>query len=142
MIGIDTNVLVYLLIPTAPHSPASHAWIESNQEALCITGTNIAEFLQVVSHLRIYANPMRIYDAVELLRDFIDNYEVTLLSERADWWLSLESISRELPEMQANDLFDARIAINLRDHRVREIVTFDSDYRKYSFLKTIVPSGP
>lgn len=141
MIGIDTNVLVYLLVPTAPQSLASLAWIESNQEALCVTGTNIAEFLRVVSHPRIYANPMRISDAVDLLRDFFDNYEVTVLSERADWWLSLESIGREMPEMHANDLFDARIAICLRDHRVREIVTFDSDFRKYAFLKTIVPSA-
>jgi len=84
LIGIDTNVLVYLLVPTAPQSPASLAWIELNQEALCVTGTNIAEFLRVVSHPRIYATPIRIYDAVALLRDFFELYEVTVLSERAD----------------------------------------------------------
>jgi len=46
-----------------------------------------------------------------------------------------------MPEMHANDLFDARIAICLRDHRVRVIATFDSDFRKYGFLKTVVPGA-
>jgi hypothetical protein len=105
---------------------------------LATTLTNVAEFLRLVTHPRVFSAPLELTAAIVLLKEFIEEFEVELLDEADDWWLALGSDFGSLA-LRGNDVFDARIALCLRHHGIQRICTLDSDFRKYPNLQVIVP---
>ena len=135
-IALDTNVLVHLLVASSREHARSAAWIDAASGPFATTHTNVAEFLRLVTHPRVFERPLSMGEAVSLLSRFIDEFDVALLHESDLWWRALVELS--LP-LRGNDIFDARIALCLRHHGVGSICSFDAGFAKFDFLDLVTP---
>lgn len=137
MIALDTNVLIGLAVSSSSLYGPTTEKMQRLDEEFCTTPTNIAEFLRLLTHPKVFSMPLKIGKAVDVLHDLMEHYQIRLLDEDIDWWKNLPSIAVEIPGLKGNEIFNARIALCLKSHDVKKIFTFDSDFKKYSFLKTI-----
>lgn len=137
MTGLDTNVLIDLLVASQPDHQSARSGLKNLNDRVAVTHTNIGECLRLLTHPRVFAKPMRLTDAVRLLEELFDYYEISIATESERWWLDLTALCEELPDLRGNEVFDARIALCLRYNGVLRIWTKDSDFRKYPFLKVI-----
>ena len=134
MIGLDTNVLIPLLVKSSETHQRARSWLEANEAPLSTTSTNLGETLRLLTHPRVFRRPMRLANAVRLLRRFLDAYSVSVLEEEEEWLDSLESLAAEIPALRGNDVFDARIALTLKFNGVKAFCTLDADFRRFPFL--------
>jgi toxin-antitoxin system PIN domain toxin len=135
-IALDTNLLVHLLVSSSRQHDRCRVWLESVDAPLATTHTNLAEFLRLVSHPRVFERPLTLDAGVEVLARFLDEFALEVLHESDLWWRALLELG--LP-LRGNDVFDARIALCLRHHGVREICTLDAGFARFDFLDLIVP---
>ena len=47
----------------------------------------------------------------------------------------------EHPDVRGNVVHDLHTAVLMREHGVRRICTFDSDFRRFPFLEVVDPAG-
>ena len=134
--ALDTNVLVHLLVSSSREHARTAAWLESATGPLATTQTNVAEVLRLVTHPRVFEQPLSCGEAVAVLARFLEEFDVEVLHESDLWWRAL--VELELP-LRGNDIFDARIALCLRHHGVGSICTYDSGFARFDFLDTLTP---
>ncbi len=137
MTGLDTNVLVSLLVESSPNHTAANKGIQNNTDTLCTTPTNIGEILRLLTHHKVFEKPLNTGRAVQAVADLLEEYNIRILDEDTEWWRELPAIEQEIPGLKGNEIFDAKIAICLRQHGVKKIFTWDADFKKYSFLIAI-----
>lgn len=137
MTCLDTNILIELLNSSLPAHSETTLALENLSEELCITQTNIGEVLRLLTHHKVFAKPLKIAAAVNLLSDFIEAKNVRILEDDPDWWRTLPGLDKEIQNLTGNHVFDAKIAACLKSNGVKRIFTKDSDFRKYSFLQPI-----
>ena len=137
MTALDTNVLVGLLVASSTNHEAATNGVRNLSDTLCTTPTNIGEILRLLTHPKVFENPLKTSKAVQALVDLIDEFNIRILDEDVDWWRVLPEIEKEIPGLKGNEVFDARIAICLKQHGVKRIFTWDADFKKYSFLSAI-----
>lgn len=137
MTGIDTNLLIDLMVSSMPTHRESLASVAPIEDELCTTPTNIGECLRLLTHPRVFPKPLTLGRAVSVLGALLDFHKIRVLDESTDWWKSLTEIEGEIPGLRGNEVFDARIALCLRSHGVRRLLTRDADFRKYGFLKIV-----
>jgi toxin-antitoxin system PIN domain toxin len=135
-IALDTNVLVHLLVSSSPQHERCAAWLGSTPGPFATTQTNVAEFLRLVTHARVFERPLSVEAGVGVLERFLGEFEVEVLHESDLWWRALVELG--LP-LRGNDVFDARIALCLRHHGVRGICSLDAGFARFDFLELIVP---
>jgi len=111
--------------------------LDNLEDDLCTTPTNIGEVLRLLTHSKVFPSPLKIEKAVEALDQLIEAYDIRILDEETNWWKQLPDIARQIIGLKGNEVFDARIAICLKQHKVKRIFTRDADFKKYSFLQTI-----
>ena len=133
MIALDTNIIVDLSVESQPHHSQVKEWIKTVEDPLATTHICLGETFRLLTHPRIFPHPLSLSAAVELVEKFLHHYEIIVLPEKEEWWLDL----KEQPTVRGNEVFDARIAFCLRHNGVKEIATYDSDFKKYPFLKII-----
>lgn len=141
MIALDTNVILHCVVSSHSRHKEAKAWIENEKTPLCTTHTNLAETLRLLTHDKVFPKPLKLAPAIDLVSDFVDGFEIRLLDESPDWWLELKEVLKTIPHLKGNEIFDARIALCLRYNGVQKICTFDSDFRKYAFLKVMQPEN-
>jgi predicted nucleic acid-binding protein len=137
MTGIDTNILVDLLVSSTPHHAQAVEGIANIEDEPCTTPTNIGEVLRLITHPKVFPKALTLTRAVEVLTQMLDYYRIRILTEDADWWKSLPEIEKEIPGIRGNEIFDARIALCLKSNGTKRIYTRDADFKKYSFLKVV-----
>ncbi|MBI4373824.1 MAG: PIN domain-containing protein [Deltaproteobacteria bacterium] len=137
MIALDTNILIPLLVRSQPDHTQTKQWILAVSEPLATTPTNLAESLRLLTHPRVFPSPLSLAKAIDLVQEFVEQFDIKILEEPDDWWLQLKELLKSIPSLSGNEVFDARIALCLRSHGVREICTLDADFAKYPFLKII-----
>ena len=137
MTGIDTNILIDLLISDMPAHAAMTETMKHLADDVCTTPTNVGECLRLLTHPRIFPRPLTITAAVQALEELFEFYQVRVLEEDIHWWKELPEIEEEIPALRGNEVFDARIALCLRANNVKKIQTRDADFKKYSFLQPI-----
>ena len=137
MIALDTNFIIHFLVKSQKEHLRASQWIFRNESPLCTTDVNLAEVLRLLTHPRVFPSPLGIEEAVDLLHQFCGEFEIKILEEPEQWWLELKELFKLNPTLKGNEVFDAQIAICLRYHGVKELVTLDTDFSKYPFLKII-----
>ncbi|MBI5139643.1 PIN domain-containing protein [Candidatus Nomurabacteria bacterium] len=145
MTGVDTNILIDLMVSSSQSHRSSVNAISQSEDDLCTTPTNIGECLRLLTHSKVFSNPLTLGRAVTVLDQMLDYYKLQILDESIDWWKELIKIEKEIPGIipgiRGNEIFDARIALCLKSHGVKKIYTRDADFKKYSFLKLMDLSG-
>lgn len=139
MTALDTNVLIGLLVSSSAFHEEANRGLENLSDELCTTPTNIGEVLRILTHPKVFKSPLKVGKAVAVLSDLIESYRIRILDEDPNWWLQLNEIEKQIPGLRGNEIFDARIAICLKQNNIRRIFTRDADFKKYSFLQTIRP---
>lgn len=134
--ALDTSVLVHLLVSSTPQHERCAAWLGAAPGPHVTTHTNVAEFLRLVTHGKVFERPLALGAAVGLLERFLGEFEVEVLHESDLWWRAIVELG--LP-LRGSDVFDARIALCLRHHGVREICSLDSGFARFDFLELVVP---
>lgn len=137
MIALDTNFLVYLLVASHPEHIRARDWFASNKEQLSTTNINISEFLRLLTHAKVFPRPLSLDVAIGLIEDFKDNFQILVLDESVNWIKDLKTLSKSVPGIKGNEVFDAKIAQILKYNGVRKICTLDSDFKKYDFLDVV-----
>ena len=137
MIGLDTNSIIYLLVTSQPEHLRAQKWFAEVSSPLCITSTNIAEALRLLTHPRVFPKPLSLTKAVTLLGSFLEQWNVHILEEDPSWWQQLPFLSKAHSGLKGNEVFDARIALCLRYNGVKELLTLDRNFEKYEFLKMV-----
>jgi predicted nucleic acid-binding protein len=137
MTALDSNILVAVMVASSSHHEEVMAEMANLNDDLCTTPTNIGELLRILTHPKVFSTPLKIEKAADALADLIECYNIRILDEDTNWWKNLGEIAEEIPGLKGNEVFDARIAICLRHHKVKRIFTRDSDFKKYSFLSPI-----
>ncbi len=137
MTALDTNVLIGIMVSSSSFHEEMRRGLASLEDDLCTTPTNVGEVLRLLTHAKVFAAPLKIEKAVESLNDLFEAYGIRVLDEATDWWQDLSLVAKEIPGLKGNEIFDARIALCLKQHGVKKIYTHDSDFKKYSFLQPI-----
>jgi predicted nucleic acid-binding protein len=137
MTAIDTNVLVGLLVIGSPSRAAAIEGLENFQDDFCTTSTNVGEILRLITHRKVFSNPISLDKAVASLSDLLNHYQIRVLDESPEWWRELTGLVNDIPDLRGSEIFDAKIAICLRQHNVKKIFTWDSDFKKYPFLQPL-----
>ncbi|MBX9765963.1 MAG: type II toxin-antitoxin system VapC family toxin [Bdellovibrionales bacterium] len=139
MTALDTNVIIGIMVKSSSLHEESTRGIANLSDELCTTPTNIGETLRILTHPKVFALPLKIGKAISALSDLLESYNIRILDEDTNWWRSLSEIEKQIPGLKGNEIFDARIAVCLQQHNIKRIFTFDSDFKKYSFLQVIRP---
>ncbi|MEK7703658.1 MAG: TA system VapC family ribonuclease toxin [Myxococcota bacterium] len=141
MIAIDTNILVYAHRPECPF----HAQAKRCVEGLARSGQPfgmpvhcLIEFVGVVSHPRVWAQPSSARDIIEQVEAWLEVPALRLLAEDAEFWGSFRDALRTA-RPTGGAVHDARIAACCRYHGIRELWSADRDFSRYDWLHTRNP---
>jgi predicted nucleic acid-binding protein len=137
MTAIDTNVLIGIMVSSSTYHAEMMDGLNNLDDELCTTPTNIGEVLRLLTHSKVFSSPLKLEKAIEALSLLIEAYDIRILDEDTNWWKDLGEITKQIPGLKGNEVFDARIALCLRQHKVKRIWTKDADFKKYSFLQVI-----
>jgi toxin-antitoxin system PIN domain toxin len=139
---IDTNVLVYLAHTTCAENEKVKRYLENRiaeGAPFCFTWGIIYEFLRVVTHRRILAKPMNSSEALRFIGALLDRDDVSVLTATSRHWEILDRTARELSRPAGNLFHDIETSVLAREHGVPEIVTADTDFLQFRFLKVSNP---
>jgi predicted nucleic acid-binding protein len=142
MTGLDTNILLDLIVSSSEFHQKVTKGLEELSDGLCTTPTNIGECLRLLTHKKLFAKPMKLSAAVSILQSLLDSLQIRILEENPEWWKKdLLAVEATIPGIHGNEVFDARIALCFKEHQVKRLFTRDMGFHKYQFLKIINPLG-
>lgn len=136
MIGIDTNILVALSVIEHENHEKIKNWLNKREDKYCTTLINVGEYLRLLTHPRVFSNPLAFKDASKLLSDLLEYYDFELLVPDLDWW---KDGLKYIPDgISGNSVFDFQISYTFLSCGVHKIATFDRGFRRFDFLKMII----
>jgi hypothetical protein len=137
MIAIDTNILIYAhRKESAQHEKALERltqWAEGPSPwALPIFC--IAEFVRVVTHLRVFTPPSTLDQALAFIDAVLDSPSVRLLLPTPTFPATFGETCRGAA-VRGNLVFDAQIASVCRDGGADRILTADRDFLRFAGIE-------
>jgi uncharacterized protein len=141
VIAFDTNILVYAHRRASPfYEVASKRLIELGQGAApwAIPWPCLHEFLNVVTHPRVFAPPTSLEQALGQVDIWLESPSLALLTESSTYWTTLRSILVE-SAITGPRVHDARIAALCRQHGVRELWSADRDFSRFAGVRVVNP---
>jgi predicted nucleic acid-binding protein len=109
VIAVDTNVLVY-------------AHVDSSQ---CLV-----EFLRLVTHPRVLADPFTMVEATDALSALLESPTASVLCPAEQHWHLLQAAARDA-DARGNLAFDATIAAICEETGVTVLLTEDRDFARF-----------
>jgi toxin-antitoxin system PIN domain toxin len=139
---VDTNILAYAVNRDGEeHGAAMRAlegWL-SDAIPWAVTWSIVYEFLRVVTHPRIFRRPLAAEEALAFLSPILTSDVVTVIGPTPRHEALLRSTVRDLGRPAGNLFHDLHTAVTMREHGVAEIMTADTDFRKFPFLTVTNP---
>lgn len=142
MFIVDTNVLVYAADRDSEHHEVCRALLESwrLQAAPWYLSWNVIyEFLRVTTHPRVFRAPWTAREAWSFIRAILASPGLTVLVPTERHADVATAVIEEVPGLRGNLVHDARTAILMREHGVREIFTRDTDFHRFPFITSVDP---
>lgn len=134
MLAVDTNILVYAHRQGSPlHEPAYILMrtLATGRRPYALFWPSLYEFLRVVTHHRVFDPPSTTAQALAALEAFIEPPVVRVLSETDRHAVILGEVLSATPAT-GNLVHDAHLVALAIEHGVDEILTLDSDFRRFS----------
>ncbi len=142
MFVVDTDILVYAADIRSPfHERCADLlanW-RSRREVWFVTCGICYEFLRIVTHQRVLRRPWDSVAAWGFVRALLESPDLAVLTETDRHADVARAVIDELPSLRGNLFHDAHIAILMREHGIRRIVTNDSDFHRFEFLEVVDP---
>jgi hypothetical protein len=140
---VDTNILTYAVNRDCDEHPAAAAaigaWLSGPIPWALTWGVVVDEFLRVVTHPRIFRRPLTADRALQFLDPILSSDLVTILGPTPRHEALMRSTVRETGRPAGNLFHDLHTAVIMRGHGVAEIMTADTDFRKFPFLTVTDP---
>jgi toxin-antitoxin system PIN domain toxin len=141
---VDTNILAYAVNRDCEeHDEAVDAlerWL-GGAIPWALTWGIVYEFLRVATHPRLFRRPLAARQALHFLDPILGSDLVTVLAPSARHEILLRMTIRDVGKPAGNLFHDLQTAVVMREHGVAEIMTADSDFRKFPFLTVTNPIG-
>jgi uncharacterized protein len=141
LIAVDTNVLVYAHREDSGFHEAASARIAELAEGTAtwaIPWPCLHEFLNVVTHPRIYTVPTPLPRALEQVDIWLESPTLVLLAETVAHWPALRAMLLA-GRVTGLRVHDGRVAALCRQHGVRELWTADRDFSRFGAVPTVNP---
>jgi toxin-antitoxin system PIN domain toxin len=139
---VDTNILVYALNRdcTEHHQAltAVKGWLEGTVP-WALTWGILYEFLRIVTHPRVFRQPLSAANALAFIEPLLGSELVTVLAPTDRHHAVLVQTVHEFGAPGGNIFHDLHTAVLMREHGVAEIMTADADFRKFPFLTVTDP---
>lgn len=139
---VDTNILAYAVNRDCEeHRAAAEAvgaWL-SGVVPWALTWGVVYEFLLVVTHPRIFPRPLTADRALHFLDPILSSDLVSVLGPTSRHEDLMRSTIRETGRPAGNLFHDLHTVVIMREHGVSEIMTADTDFRKFPFLRVTDP---
>lgn len=142
MFAVDTNLLIYAAMRTAPHHARAREWLHAcaeGERAWCATWGTLYEFLRVTTHRRIYPSPLTFEQATAFVAELRRSPTFGVLVETDRHAAVLADLAREHPDLSGNVMHDLHTVALMREHGVREVHTADADFRRFRGLRVVNP---
>ena len=142
MFVVDTNVLVYAAVESAPEHARCRTLVERwrrRNGAWYLTWGICYEFLRVVTHPRVLRQPWTMDQAVRFLEALQASAGLDLLLPTDRHARVLADVVGEVPGLAGNIVHDAQTAVLMREHGIRRICTRDTDFHRFPFLEPVDP---
>lgn len=139
--AVDANVLLYASDNNSPHHKTAHDFLKAcieNNELFYLPWPVIMAYLRIATHPAIFTSPLTPQQANENIDFLLGSPHTFILSEVNDFWIYYKEVTKEMA-VRGNLVLDAHIAAILLSHGIKEIVTNDSDYRRFNFLRVRNP---
>lgn len=137
MIALDTNILIYAhRTETRLHDQARARLIELAEGDLpwALPIFCLAEFVRVVTHLRVFSPPTELAAALEFLDRLLESPSLRLLLPTRGYPGTFRKTC-ESGHVRGNLAFDAQIAASCLEHGVRDLLTADRDFARFENLR-------
>lgn len=139
---VDTNILVYAVNRDCDEhriaAAALEAWL-AGSVPWAVTWGVIYEFMRVATHPKVFPRPLDAARALDFLEPLLVSDLVTVLGPSPRHGTVLRQTIREFGRPSGNVFHDLHTAVVMREHGVSEIMTADTDFRKFPFLTVTNP---
>lgn len=135
--AVDANVLLYASDKDSPLYQTAQRFLKEcieNNVILYLPWPVIMAYLRIATHPAIFSSPLTPQQANENINSLLGSPRTFVLSEGNDFWEHYQQATKDLT-IRGNLVPDAHIAAILLNHGIKEIVTNDSDFRRFSFLR-------
>ncbi|MBI2981313.1 MAG: PIN domain-containing protein [Deltaproteobacteria bacterium] len=142
MFVVDTNILLYGAIKEfREHEKARQLIDEWRRSATAWHSTwgIFYEFLRVSTHLNVFEYPLSAAHSWDFLKVILSSPGFSLLSEHEDHAKILEESLVNEVSLKGNLWHDGHTATLMKEHGIREIVTSDTDFHKFNWIKVNNP---
>lgn len=140
--ALDTNILIYAHIEDYKEHAVVGRWLThfmAECEVFYLTWQIFYEYIRIVTHPRVHRHPLTVAEALADMDPYLTHARCRILSETENHYATLREISVGLPSARGNFTFDCYIATILKEHAISTIVTADTDFLKFRFLKIVNP---
>jgi toxin-antitoxin system PIN domain toxin len=137
---VDTNILLYAVNPASPEHRAARAEVErlrTGESPWFLTWGIVYEFLRVATHSAVFERPLAVPSAVLFIKRLMESPSLRVLQETDKHLSLLEEEIKEMPGVSGNDLHDMHMAVLMREHNLRTILTADKGFRRFKNLRVI-----
>ena len=145
MILIDTNILLYAVNGDDPRSARACRVLESivNRGGTWVLAWSVVyEFLRVSTHPRVFPTPLNLDTSWGFVAGLIRQPGVLMLAETAVHQETVELCLAEAPRIQGNLLHDFHLAVLMREHGIKRILTEDRDFLMFPWIEVQrLPAG-
>jgi uncharacterized protein len=139
---VDTNILLHAVNSESPDHRRARGFLDQHMTARTAWATTwpiLYEFLRVSTHPRVFQRPLKPQQALAFVARIVAIPEVTLLAATDRHAEVLEEVVRGIGHPAGNLFHDIHTATLLREHGVAEIVTADTDFLQFRFLRVVNP---
>ena len=142
MFVVDTNILLYAADADSPDHAKCREFVESCRRQSSpwhLTWGIVYEFLRVSTHPNVFRQPFTLADAWTFIQATLASPSLTPLVPTERHQTIASEVFDEIPDIRGNLIFDARIAILMREHGLRTIYTRDTDFNRFPFVDIVDP---
>jgi toxin-antitoxin system PIN domain toxin len=139
---VDTNVLVHAVSTGSPWHVPCRAALErwrAQRSPWYVTWSVVYEFVRLATHVRTFERPWSTTQAWGFIRALLATPGLGVLAHTSRHADVAEQVFRELPQLRGNIVHDLHIAILMREHGLRRVVTRDADFHRFPFLDVVDP---
>jgi toxin-antitoxin system PIN domain toxin len=139
---VDTNVLVYAANADSPQHSTCREMLESwrrQASAWYVTWGIVYEFLSVMTHPQVHERPWSVLEAWGFIHALLASPGLGVLAPTERHAAVAGEVLGELPHMSGTLMYDAQIAVLMREHGINRIYTRDTDFHRFPFLQTLDP---
>jgi len=143
MFVVDTNILVYAVNENSPFQKSCRERVaewQGQDSAWYLTWGIVYEFLRVVTHPRIFRQPLSAGLAWSFIEALLASPSLGLLIPTDRHAAVLAQVLAQAPLLKGNIIHDAHTAVLMREHGILRIYTRDTDFHRFPFLQPIDPT--